>query len=493
MKNLALLVVLVFGTLFFQFRYLAPEAGVNTVSPDYSNHISIEQHLKEGHFFPDLDKVKLGVHAVSRYLPVYHGLLGFHISALVLEVFGVPLPGAYQLLMDICLLIYVIFFAGLLANEWKREKRWEYLLVVFCVGSFFISNFASGVEAAFFSQIMSYALALVAWYLWKRRRYKISVMILLVAIVTYPDLLVWTLPVLILGRKFRIPLIFRILLSVVWACIIYVLFSRRNLVGPEALSLYPVIFLPLIAALFWRQLYREQRLFLYLLVSYSTVVIGMLITTQRNFTFSYYAIKLTYPAVFFLIYAFTKIRILSTVRGRVLVFIFAVFFWGYSDLNPKAMIGYFQRSQIVNNKLYESMQTTRRLIDELSPKCFPENTLVLPDLDDVSGKSGMSRLWAKNSMLRNSDMSSEELKAQPFKRMYDSFSSFEHVFSGPLGIEQGTRSFFSLLARVEPRTQDVCIVSPASSRSMFNGNTCFEILKEEGGQIYARCKATAEF
>lgn len=492
MKYLGTVLVLILGIFFFQYRYLAPEAGVNARSPDYSNHISIEEHLKEGQLFPELDKSKKGLHAVSIYLPVYHGLLGFHSVAWLLEFMGIPLPGAYQLIMDICLAIYLIFFVSLIYREYKQERRWEQLLAVFTICTIFISNFAGAVEAAFFSQLMSYALCLVGWYFWTTQKKRMSIFIFFCAIFTYPDFLIWLIPFLVFTKTIRFPLILRFFLGLVWCALIGVLYSRRNLVGPEAMSLYPLMFLPLVLLLFWSKLRDEKNVFFVLLLSYSVVVLGFLFASQSHFTWSYYAIKLTYPAVFFLIYAFAKLRLLDNSRGWLLIGLYLIFFWNFADVNFKSITSYFSRSELIDNKFYSVMKETKKTVETLSEACNPGHTLVLPHENDFPPGQGLLRVWARNSLLLNSDMSSVEFKASPFQQIYDSFNSYESSFNGPSGLEEGQKKFFLGLKNLKSRSQDVCVVSPASARSLFKDSPCFVILKEEGGQIYAHCQVKAE-
>lgn len=492
MKYLVAVLVLILGIFFFQYRYLAPDAGINARAPDYSNHISIEEHLKEGRLFPELDKSKKGLHAVSKYLPIYHGLLGFHLTSWLLESIGIPLPGAYQLIMDVCLAIYLLFFMSLIYHEFQQERRWELLLAVFTICTIFISNFAGAVEAAFFSQLMSYALCLVGWYLWTKQKKWISIFTFFCAILTYPDFLIWLIPFLVFTKTIRLRLVLRFFLCLVWCVLIGVLYSRRNLVGPEAISVYPLIFLPLLLMLFWSKLRHERNGFFVLLLAYSVVVVGFLFISQSNFTWSYYALKLTYPAVLFLIYVFTKLRLLDNHRGRLLIVLYLVFFWCFADVHFKSITSYFSRSQLIDNRFYSLMKETKKVVETLNDVCDPAHTLVLPDLSDFPPGQGLLRVWARNSLLLNSDMSSVEFKSSLFQQIYDSFNSYEASFNGPSGLDQGRMEFFLKLKNLKSRSQDVCVVSPASTQSLFKDNPCFVILKEEGGQIYAHCQAKAE-
>lgn len=492
MKYIGAILFLILSGFFFQYRYLAPEAGVNAKSTDYSNHITIEQHLKEGIFFPELEKSEKGLHAVSRYLPVYHGLLGFHISAWVLEVLGMPLPGAYQLLMDLSLAICIFFFMNLFCREMKQEKRWEYLLAILAFAGIFLSNFSRAIESAAFSQVMSYALLVLSGCFWSIDKKKWSIFFLLFALVTYPDFLIWLIPVIVLTKTVRLPVLLRVVLSVVWVLLLLVLYSRRYLVGPEGLSLYPLFFLPLLLALFGGQLYREQKVYFYLLLSYTIITIGFLFASQRYFTWSYYALKLTYPAVFFLIYAFLKMRLLQNSRGRAFAALFIFFFWNFSDSDWNAVGGLFTRTKFLNNEYYAAMLETKKDVDELSASCKPFNTLVLPSSSDLYSEGGMLKLWAKNSLMLNADISTGAFKSSSFQKIYDNLVAFEKSYGGAEGNAEGNRHLFTALAKLVPFSQDICIVSPASERSLFNGNPCFVILKEQGGQIYAQCKANSE-
>ena len=492
MRALGVGLFLVIGIFFFQYRYLAPEAGINAKSADYSNHISIEQHLKEGLFFPDWDNAETGPHAVSRYLPVYHGLVGFHAIALIVESLGVPLPGAYQLILDLCLAIYMSFFFLVLAREMRKEKRWEFVLAIIAIATLFLSNFSSAVESAFFSQILSYAVLLVGWYFWTERKFKISLGFYLFASVCYPDFLIWLLPILVLSKEFKIHVAFRVGLFALWAGLLYILFVRRNLVGPESISLYPFFFLPLILVCFFRKLYNDNRFYFHALLSYTVVALGFLIATQHHFTWSYYAVKLTYPSVLFLVFTFSKIKMFDTRSGRAFVAFYVFFFWSFADLNTQAIADYFRRSDLINNQFYTEMLSTRVVLDQLRAQCDPVQTLVLPGDDDLPSGGTKLRIWAKNSLLRNLDISSVEFKAPAFKKMYSAVYFFEKEFSQAEGISGGRQRFFTNIRTLEPQFRDVCIVSPSSDRTLFKENPCFEILKEEGGQIYARCKVKTE-
>jgi hypothetical protein len=491
MKYIAFVVFFCLSILFFNYRYLAPEAGISTRSPDYSTHIAIEQHLKNGLLFPELGKTEKGIHAVSKYLPVYHGLLGFHVSALLLEAIGIPLPGAYLFLMDLSLLICLLFFASVLRQEMKREKRWEHLVAVLTIATIFISNFTRAIDEAFFAQIMSYALLVLAWQMWGWQKRNWSIFFFLFAMGTYPDFLIWVLPVLIFNQRVRLHWAFRVGLGFIWAGLMYTLFTRRNLPGADAVSLYPLMFLPLILALFWKSLQQERRTFFLCLVSFNIVVIGFLVATQSNYTWGYYALKLTYPAVFFLVYAFATMPLLKSSRGRALLAVYVYFFWSSPENFWPLGTRYFERNEVMNNKFYSSVLKTKDTLANLDGKCSPTHTLVLPFHSDIpDGKKAMLGLWARNSMLLNSDISSGLFQDRSLRAIYGSFADFEKRFW--ISASAGNEHFFSTLKIMPPTKHDICIVSPASERSLFNDNPCFVILKEQGGQIYAQCKAQAE-
>jgi hypothetical protein len=491
MKYIAIVIFFCLGVFFFNYRYLMPEAGIASRSPDYSTHISIEQHLKEGQLFPEFGKAEKGLHAVSNYLPIYHGLLGFHATAWLLELLGMPLPGAYLFLMDLSLAVCLLFFGSLLLQELKRERRWEFLAVILTIATIFISNFTRAVDQAFFPQIMAYALLILAWQLWGTERRILGYFLVMFAIGTYPDFLIWALPVLIFDKRISLQIAFRVGLGLIWTTLIYTLFTRKNLPGPDAVSLYPLVFLPILVGLFWKSLHQGQRTFLLCLISYTTVTIGFLIASQSNFTWSYYALKLTYPSVFFLLYALIKLPLVKSRRGRSFIAIYVFFFWGFSDVSWSSVARYFARNDIVNNKTYSSMLTTKSTIEQLDGQCQPDQTLVLPSQSDIPpGTEVMLGLWARNSLLLNSDIYSGFFKDSTLRAVFGKFLDFEKFYRNES--LPGNQRFFSTLKRSLPLEHDICIVSPESERSLFNGNPCFVILKEEGGQIYAQCKAKTE-
>ena len=489
MKYFGLILLFVLGSLFFNYRYLVPEAGISSRSLDYSTHIAIEEHIKEGLLFPEWGKAEKGLHAVSKYLPVYHGLLGFHLSAIALEAFGVPLPGAYVFITDFSLAVYLLFFSLLLYQEIQREKRWEFLAAILTIGTIFISNFSRAANEAFFSQIFAYAILIVAWYAWTLKKKIFTALLVLFAVVTYPDFLVWVLPVLVFDRSRYLHIGVRGFFSIVWCTLVYTLYTRRSLPGPEAVSLYPLIFLSLISALFWKSLYRQHRTFFLCLTSYSVVTIGFLFVSQVNFNWGYYAIKLVYPASFFLIYAFLKVPLLRVRGGRLFIFMYLFFFWNFSDISWSAVGQYVNRNKVVNNRSYASIIETKKIIEELKI-CRPQHTIILPSQDDVpEDKEGILGLWVKNSVLLNSEISSGLFVDPTFLKIYGSFLNFGRSFSE--NMVEGNEQVFAALKK-DSFQHDICIVLPAAQRSLFNGNPCFVIMREQGGQIYARCQAKAE-
>ena len=472
-------------------RNLSPQGGVPTQLEDYATHINIEENIKQGNLFPEIHLQTGGANSVSKYLPIYHGLVGFHLSSIFLEILGFPLPGAYGFLMDVSLLLSCLFLIFLLRQIHWREKWFETVLGTFLFLTIGFYQFSRGVDDAFFSQIWAYSLFLLAFYSYWKKLWINSALLLLASAITYPDILLWVLPVLAFVKVPKYQILYRCFLLGVWLILMAVLYTRLQYLGFVSYSLFPFTFLILAFALYAKDIFRSQRQIFFLALTFILVCSFFLLAGARFFHFSYYSIKLTYPAIFWLVYFILRYVKVWTFRGSLLCGLLIFYFPTMSDFNIEPIKKYFSYSPNITNALYKSMRQTQDNVKLLAQEnfCKPENTLVLPSEKDYLAEKATLIFWARNALFLNYEIYSYSFINEEFNQIFNSAAP-----GGMLLIagqfrddwQKGYQFVAQQIARSEVKDK-LCLIVEASKAHYFHSDR-YELIKNQDGLTYLLIK-----
>ncbi|WP_413293251.1 hypothetical protein ACLSU7_17860 [Bdellovibrio sp. HCB185ZH] len=318
-----ILACIIFTAVIFPQRYLAMDAGVSTSSADYANHLNISEHVRSMDIFPSFSEKQIGMHAVSKYLPIYHGLLGFHLLARFAETLGIPLPGAYSLIMDLSLLSILIIFLFIALDRFQKKYFIEICLGFLVLFTYFLSYFMEGINLAFFSQLLSQALFTITIYLLSNKYIKTALFTGLLATITYPDFLIWTAPILLLAKWNKYSFL-KIPLTFLWLLILWQPFHRSNLAGPVVTSPSFVALSILFIAIFYMEILKTNRAMAISSLAFASYTVFLFAASTKLFTPSYYASKLASFSYLLIPYLLLHTSILSKPAHRVFIVVATV-------------------------------------------------------------------------------------------------------------------------------------------------------------------------
>lgn len=451
-------------------RNMASDGGVQARSEDYATHIAIEEHIKQGNLFPEFHKEVKGINSVHQFLPVYHGLVGFHLSAWFLESLGLLLPGAYGFLMDLSLLLLFVGFLFVLQQIDYRE-RWLEVLVGFLL---FLSmvpyQFSRGVEDAFFSQLYSYSFFILALYFYLKQHLKLAIGLLLVAAITYPDVLLWLLPAFILTKG---RLVFKIGAFFIWCGLMWALIGRINATGFVNYSLYPFVFLVFAFLLFAKDIFKKDHNIFLLLTSFIIICLFYLVLGMKNFNFSYYSVKLTYPAIFWLVFIVLRYIQFRSAKGLLFMALLLIYFPSKSEFSFSPIVKYFSKTENISNLNYQSMINVKNTIAQLEKQkvCEASKSLVLHYADDKAAQNPNLLFWARNAVLANYDLYDYAFINLDFNQIG---SNFFVLTSMPIKEVKEILSKMSI-------SNAACLVVDHQNADLFKN---FNLIKEDNGVSY---------
>lgn len=467
-------------------RNLLDMGGVSTQLEDYATHINIEQHLKQGLIFPEAHKEVMGANAVHKYLPVYHGLVGFHLSSWLLESLGLPLPGAYGFLMDLSLLALLLCFVFMLREVDLRKKWFEALVAIVLFFSFMPFQFFKAVDNAFFSQVWAYTLTFLSFHSYSQKKFKLCGFLFLLSIITYPDILLWTLPVLFFASVPKYKFLYRGVIASVWLVLMLAFAKRIDFIGPfNYYNLFPLVFLIFVFALYAKDLFKKNQRVFYFTLSFISICTFFLILSMKNFNFSYYALKLTYPGTLFLLLLFIKSVDAKTFRGLLVTGLSLFFIFTYSDFKLAPIQKYFSASRNITNTNYQSTILVSR---NLKSMCDRKSSLVLPLLSNASAENPNLLFWAANAPLLNFDIYDYSFTEKEFSPVFSN-SFFELAYLFRDDIDKGYRSFVDKFDKASFK-KPICLVVDAKVKDLFKDKKYQQFKVEDG---YAYFKLSSSF
>jgi hypothetical protein len=471
-------------------RYWGPGGGIPAVAMDYSTHLNISEHLRHGWLFQEWDRPAAGRHSVSKYLPVYHGILGFHFAALVLESVGIPRPGAYALLMDLSLLSVLLVFFSLLREKIKTGWRWEYGVAAIFIVPVYTVFFTEAALATFYAQLLSQGLLALAYYSWRRKQKAWALAFVAYATFTYPDFMIWLLPVFLAQKTSGRWTLLKIPAALFWLALAIVPLQRALLPGPYVTNLYPLGIAALIWLVFCKELYKNHRgLFITtgVFCAYSAV---LLLYKIENMNPSYYAVKLAGFAFLLMPLLLLELPLLSWSRGRILLACTLCLLPWQGELWSKDVVGYISPTHFFNNRLYLEVQDLKKNAVFSAPvaPCLATESFFI--MDRLSGDEGFAfKLAAANALLMNSDIAQSDLLHPEMHSFYytqkgnGSAVSFIRTFQGEEGVS-------SLLQGLRQKTfsRKICVIAGPETERALEASGLFEVLGHERSWSFLRSR-----
>ncbi|WP_168196657.1 hypothetical protein [Bdellovibrio sp. ZAP7] len=481
LKYCLILGSLIIFAIIFPSRYLGSTSGVSTTGGDYSVHLNINAHIDNLDLFPSLSDKTESLHSVSKYLPIYHGLLGFHITAKFLEFMGIPLPGAYGLIMDLSLLTILLIFLFIAIDNINRKD----ILIPFALSILtvllFIKYFLTAVDAAYYSQLFSHALISLAVYLFTLQKRRSALVLISFAIFCYPDFLLWFIPVALFSKRCRSfrPILFGILLILA-----VVPFKRANLSGPTLTSA-SVYFTTLAFIIFFISgIWNWNRNAAILAGAFAVYSLSLYLGTMKFSNPSYYAVKLTGFSYLLLPYLLLTVPIrLTFLRKLVLAAIaFALVYEvssSHYDIQPfVSNSGNFQNLDYLRAK-----NASIEIQKNLAGKCIDRTTYKIPAQD----KNSFLSLAAFNGVLTSFDIYSLNLKSSWLNNFYNGgINGSQGMLIQDL-LNENLSVWVKKLETEIQRTNldpDFCLASPKNQASFFAKSQYFEKLYEGAQFVY---------
>lgn len=481
LTNLFVLCLLVI--VFFSFgitRYWSPSGGVSSTSGDLGIYVAISEHISSGLLFPELHKTAQDVHSVSKYLPIYHGLLGFPLLAMAFEKIGMPRLGSYQAVLDLSLVIILWSFLSFFLEKLKTGWRWEYLLAGFFVVPIFLTYFASAASYAFFSQLLSQAMLVLAAWCWHQRRYKLAAFFLFWGVFSYPDFLIPLIPVFLFTTVARPWSYLKTPAALVWVVLMYIPLQRAHLPGPYASNLYPFILVALTLIIFSKELFKRDRPLFIFVGAHVIYGVVALLYGMENFNPSYYAMKICSLSYFLLPYLWLKLPLLKEAKGRVLTVCCLVFLPQFGEVWNPQIPAYFRLPSGFNNSDYAKSLDIKNNLHALSELCELPKTVVLPNYTETNEQRQILSLMISNSLLLSYDIYSYRLLEPQLNQFLNSAEKhnlglIHSARNDPGTLANGLVEFLKKLK--EPKT--FCVVTTSPMSEIFNQSGLFTLLKTE--------------
>jgi hypothetical protein len=448
-------------------RYLKPDAGVTT-TVDYANHLNISSHVRTLDLFPSIDSLEQGRHGVSKYLPIYHGLIGFHLTAAVLEILGIPLPGAYNLLLDLCLLSILVVFVFFLIDR-RKENVWGVAFSAILIPPLFYGYFVQAVVSGFYSQLLSQALIVIAFYLFAENWKKTSVGLFIFALFCYPDFLIWIIPVALLSPKYNWKIKVPLLLPL--AVLAITPFARGTLAGPVITSYYVYLSAILLVLTLLPNLWKQNRKIAIASASFVIYSLALILVTMKHFNASYYGTKIAAFSYLLLPYLLVTNSLTESFKKKV-VFVIVGFLVisAYPDLASINMLDYLKARTSFNNSNYRIARIVFAEIQNSVSSCNVQSTYKIPASGDDEITNGVF-----NGVLMNFDIYS--IDTNPYLNLIQQLK------------EESPEVWMSNLEQKIQSNQintDFCLAVPHKEMSIFANSQYFEKLYEGAQFVYVK-------
>ncbi|UYL09545.1 hypothetical protein B9G69_003035 [Bdellovibrio sp. SKB1291214] len=468
----------------FPTRYLAPNSGVNTTSGDYGTHMNISQHIMDFELFPSLHQDNVGIHATSKYLPVYHGILGFHLITTLLEWIGIPRPGAYALTMDVCLIAIFLSFLFYIIDNRTTGTIPDKIFATLMIFPMFYGYYTEAVNSGFFSQLASQAFLVVGGYLFTTRLRKWAPLFILYAFFCYPDCLIWFIPAIIFYFRRSKLMWVTLALIPIWLVVLWVPFSRATLTGPFIASMTPWLATCAFSILFGFNIWRHNKNVAVITIFFTLYTVIFTTVTMTYLNPSYYATKISSFSYILLPFLLIDIPVFQTFRGKLLLLTTTFFVAGSPNAVPVESMNYLKNHSAFTNHDYKLI---RNMKEELSTKmliCSPQNTYPLPQQIDPN----IVPLAAAYGNLMNYDIYSLEVNSKGMQTMFggnERTGSFgvllDYLSNNSLG---AALEFMENKMSLRDISLDFCLAVPKESSSVFAKSQYFEKLYEGAQFVY---------
>ena len=299
-KHLSLrAVVFALFLLFIFSRYLQQDVGFPGLHWDFGSHIAIAEDLSRGRFFPEVRSEKISEHSIHRYSPLYHGVWGSHFPLLILQKLEIPFSFSMLLFLDLTAIaiLYILLFVIPAGNTLFWGLLGYFSVVLMPV-------LYLHAELGMYSQIFSLLLltgAIVALF----RNHRVLFGFLCIwSCWSYPDGLIWFLPLSIfwIWKKpwaISLKILTVVPLAGLWFAIALVLARRVHLFGYVE-SMMLLTWLCLLSVAYWllRGDKKNRALNHFLFASGLCFILVAFVANIAGVLNQYYVQKLLFPVVF---------------------------------------------------------------------------------------------------------------------------------------------------------------------------------------------------
>ncbi|WP_413575150.1 hypothetical protein ACLVWU_12775 [Bdellovibrio sp. HCB290] len=485
MKRLKLSILALIGlvlTAVFPSRYLSNISGIATTSIDYGVHLNISTHIRNFDIFPQSQNDQVGKHAVSKYLPIYHGLLGFHVLAAALEFIGIPLPGAYCLLIDISFLLILVVLLFMVLDNLQKQKSLEAFIVLTIAIPILIFYFIEAMKAAFFSQLLSQALVFSAIYLYKLNRNRAALCLLLYAGFCYPDFIIWFFPILFFSEQ-RFIKTAAVVLSPAWLVLMFIPFSRSHLAGSTPASQIVFYSTAALTLLNIKSLWRDNRTIAIATLFFIIYALTFTLGTMSYFTPTYYASKISSFSYFILPILLLSVPILSNFASRLMMAILLLLLLTEERPWVNRTLDYFAAPSFTNQDYKDTLQEAQEADLQTNGVCRHDTTYLLP-----SPEQNSIAISARYGTLANFDIYSLNLNSKGMNQIFQSNNGSLGAFlQMPPLPHEGILELKKTIESFEVIT-DFCLGVPEKEAAAFAESQSFEKLYAGAHFVYFKPK-----
>lgn len=303
---------------------------------DTAVHIGIVNHILDGNFFPEWNKPETTVHAVSKYLPLYHGIIGSHLLVALLVLLGLSIPVSMLVISDMALLSVALgmFFVS------KRSPFFTAIVFLLIV----VPSFAHMNNQGFFSLVVGSAFTFLGLCLFLKERVLPGYLMIALSFFCYPDSAIWILGTLSFHfyRNRNLDLKYKYisyLLFLAAFALLAVFVTRGFLSGRIIWPLtYFSALLGLVCFYHFQKKSEEARFFIslaHMFIVTAIFVIGIQMVMFLDLSIDYYPRKYTYWSMLFL----SVFLIIQKVPHWVSMLVFLVVGFGYATYSYEYRTG----------------------------------------------------------------------------------------------------------------------------------------------------------
>lgn len=290
------------------------------------------EEIKHGHLFPELYESSQNENTVSRFLPIYAGILGAHFLTLAFHLLsGLSIVKVMLVLSDLAI---AITFYGLFKVAKKAELSALGLVYLFATqGLLLLYQF----EFGFYAQTLGIALGYLAII---QERQVLKTWIMFAAGICYPDIFLWTLPLLI-SQAWREEKkgwqLYAAVLTILFLGLLVVLLGRLRLSGTAEVDWISYSAIVFILFFVFRKLPRVSKFYI---AAFTVITLALLLCSELKFgQLRYYARKPLYWSPIFLALVLPSFRWKRGI-GLLLVPLTLLVAWDWEsiELQAKRMI-----------------------------------------------------------------------------------------------------------------------------------------------------------